>query len=112
VAEIGNVVLDIKDQLTLWEKYIENLFNDQREEITSGKLLVLTICEEEAECQEVKVIHRRVYKKLEENIDDTQFGFRNRCCTREALFAYNVLMQRCLDVNQKVYTCFIERSIY
>jgi len=44
----------------------------------------------------LKVIHRRIYKKLEENIADTQFGFRNGSGTREALFAYNFLMQRYL----------------
>lgn len=56
----------------------------------------------------LKVIHRRIYRKLEEGIAETQFGFRNGCGTREALFAYNVLMQRCLDVNQNVYVCFID----
>ncbi|XP_030745457.1 uncharacterized protein LOC115874434 [Sitophilus oryzae] len=32
----GDIVLDIKDQLTLWEQYIETLFNHQREEITTS----------------------------------------------------------------------------
>jgi len=39
-----------------------------------------------------KVIHHRIYKKLKENIADTQFGFRNGSGTKEALFVYNVLM--------------------
>ncbi|KAI5752582.1 hypothetical protein M8J77_018365 [Diaphorina citri] len=56
----------------------------------------------------LKVIHRRIYQKLEENISDTQFGFRNGFGTREALFAYKVMMQRCMDVNQNVYACFID----
>jgi len=40
----------------------------------------------------LKVIHRSTYKKLEENIADTQFRFRKASGTRELLFAYNVLM--------------------
>ncbi|XP_060527642.1 uncharacterized protein LOC132702840 [Cylas formicarius] len=50
----------------------------------------------------LKINHRRIYKKLEIDIEDTQFGFRNGLGTREALFAFNVLTQRCLDVNQDV----------
>lgn len=53
----------------------------------------------------LKVIHKRINKKLEENISNTQFGFRNGFGTREALFAYNVIVQRCLDVNQDAYAC-------
>jgi len=34
------------------------------------------------------------------------FGFRNGSATKEVLFAYNVLMQRCIDVNQKVYLLY------
>lgn len=33
----------------------------------------------------LKVIHERIYPKLEENISETQFGFRNGLGTREAL---------------------------
>lgn len=28
--------------------------------------------------------------------------------TTEALFAFNVLTQRCMDVNQHLYTCFLD----
>jgi len=37
------------------------------------------------------------YKECEENNGETQFGFREG--TREALFAVQVLVQRCRDVN-------------
>jgi len=50
----------------------------------------------------LKVIHHRFYKKLNENIANTQFGYRNGSDTWEALFAYNVLRQLCLNVNQKL----------
>ncbi|KAI5633986.1 reverse transcriptase (RNA-dependent DNA polymerase) domain-containing protein [Phthorimaea operculella] len=56
----------------------------------------------------LKVIHCRINNKIEENISDTQFGFRNGLGTRDALFGFQVLMQRCWDMNQTVYICFID----
>lgn len=56
----------------------------------------------------LKIIHKRIYRKCEENISETQFGFRNGYGTRDALFAYQVLMQRCWDMNQSIYICFID----
>ncbi|KAL1447598.1 hypothetical protein WDU94_009869 [Cyamophila willieti] len=56
----------------------------------------------------LKVIHGRIYKKCEEQISDTQFGFRRAVGTREALFSIQVLFQRCRDVNCDVYACFID----
>lgn len=37
-----------------------------------------------------------------------QFGFRNGLGIREALFSIQILVQRCRDINQKVYLCFID----
>ena len=56
----------------------------------------------------LKVIHNRIYRKLDSDISDSQFGFRNGVGTREALFAVNVLTQRCLDVNKDVYACLVD----
>lgn len=56
----------------------------------------------------LKIIHARIYKKCEENNGETQFGFRNGLGTREALFAIQVLIQRCRDVNCDVYVCFLD----
>lgn len=56
----------------------------------------------------LKVIHTRIHRKLDVDIGDTQFGFRNGLGTREALFALNVMCQRCLDMNQNIYMCFID----
>lgn len=52
----------------------------------------------------LKVIHKRIYKKCEEQISDSQFGFINAVGTREALFGVQVLIQRCRDV----YACLID----
>lgn len=38
----------------------------------------------------------------------TQLGFRNGLGTREGLFAFNVLVQRCLDFNRNLYVCLID----
>ena len=56
----------------------------------------------------LKIIHKRIYRKLEEDISNTQFGFREGLGTREALFGINVFFQRYLDINQEVYACYID----
>ena len=56
----------------------------------------------------LKIIHKRIYRRLEVDITNTEFGFREEFGTREALFGINVLFQRCLDINQDVYACYID----
>jgi len=51
----------------------------------------------------VKIIHKRIYRRIEEDIGNTQFGFREGLGTREALFGINVLF-----FNQEVYACYID----
>jgi len=58
----------------------------------------------------LKVIHKRIYKVCEEYMSETQFGFRDALGTREAVFAVQVLVQRCRDVGRDVYVCFIDFS--
>lgn len=56
----------------------------------------------------LKIIHKRIYNKLEEGISNSQFGFRNGFGTREALFAFNTLIQRNLEMNKAVFVCFVD----
>lgn len=56
----------------------------------------------------LKIIHERIYRKLEERIGHTQFGFTSGLGTREGLFSVQVLIQRCRDINKTVYACFID----
>lgn len=56
----------------------------------------------------LRIIHSRLYMKIEEHISETQFGFRNNLGTREALFGIQVLVQKCRDLAQPVYMCFID----
>ena len=54
------------------------------------------------------VIHNRIKNKCENELQATQFGFRNGLGTREAIFCLQVLLQRCLDQQKEVYLCFID----
>lgn len=56
----------------------------------------------------LRIIHVRLYGKLEDHMSDTQFGFRNNLGTREALFSLQVLVQKCRDLCHPVYMCFID----
>lgn len=56
----------------------------------------------------LKIVHRRIFKRCEEQLSPNQFGFRDAVGTREALFAVQVLFQRCRDVNCDIYACFID----
>ncbi|CAH1224416.1 unnamed protein product [Diabrotica balteata] len=56
----------------------------------------------------LKIIHKRIYERLEEDISETQFGFRNGMGTREGLFAINILIQRCRDVSVDLHLCFVD----
>ena len=54
------------------------------------------------------IIHERIYKEIERNLSESQFGFRCGLGTRDALFGLQVLLQRCRDLNSDVYICFID----
>jgi endonuclease/exonuclease/phosphatase family metal-dependent hydrolase len=56
----------------------------------------------------LKIIHARIRNKCEQDLDDTQFGFREAFGTREALMAVNFLLQKCRDQRKEVFACFID----
>jgi len=41
----------------------------------------------------LKIIHQRIFRICEEQMSNTQFGFRNAMSTREAIFNLQVLFQ-------------------
>lgn len=51
-----------------------------------------------------------IYTKFEEEIGNTQLGFKKILVTREALFAYSILTQWCLDENEGAYVCLIDNN--
>jgi len=56
------------------------------------------------------LIARGFQAKIEADIcmEDDQFGFRNGRGTRDAIGALRVLMERSLEHNQEIYTCFMD----
>jgi hypothetical protein len=46
-------------------------------------------------------------KKIEEVLDEDQFGFRQRIGTKEAILALRVLTERRLNVNRNTFIIFI-----
>ena len=56
----------------------------------------------------LRTIHARIRKVCEEELDESQFGFRQGFGTREALLAVNVLFQKCRDQRKDVFACFLD----
>lgn len=54
------------------------------------------------------IIQNRIRPKCDEQLGESQFGFRSGMGTREALFALNVLVQKCKDMQTNVILCFID----
>ena len=58
----------------------------------------------------LKIIQERLSKKIDKEVGETQFGFRPCSGTREGIFSFNILAQKHLEVDQDMYTCFIDYS--
>lgn len=54
------------------------------------------------------IIHNRIRPQSDDQLGESQFGFRSGMGTREALFALNVLVQKCRDMQNDVILCFID----
>lgn len=53
-------------------------------------------------------MNRRIEKKIDEHLSETQFGFRARRSTRDAIALFKVIIQRAISVNRKIYVCFVD----
>ena len=58
----------------------------------------------------LKIIQARIGNKIDQEVGPTQFGFRPGSGTREAIFCFNILAQKFIEVDQDIYTCFIDYS--
>jgi hypothetical protein len=56
----------------------------------------------------LKIINRRIENKIENILGNTQFGFRKKKGTREAIASLKLLTQRAIAVNRKLYVAFID----
>ena len=58
----------------------------------------------------LKIIQDRIGTKIDKEVGETQFGFRPGSGTREGIFCFNILAQKHIEVNQDLFTCFIDYS--
>lgn len=56
----------------------------------------------------LNIIKNRIKVKVENNIDDSQIGFRPGKGTREALLALRILLERRMDMNRSTYIAFVD----
>lgn len=56
----------------------------------------------------LKIILKRLYREIDKEVGETQFGFLKNTGTREAIFALRMLGEKCLQVQKDMYLCFID----
>jgi hypothetical protein len=54
------------------------------------------------------IVNRRMEKKIDEQLDETQFGFTANKGTRDAIALFKMTVQRALAVNRNIYACFVD----
>ena len=55
----------------------------------------------------LKVIDERLKSKVEETTDESQFGFKRRKGTRNAIFVLRMIMERAIEKQKDLYMCFV-----
>ena len=58
----------------------------------------------------LKVIMKRIENKLEEEVSNTQEGFRKNRGTRDHIFNLQMIIKKYHEVNTGLHTCFIDYS--
>ena len=58
----------------------------------------------------LKVFQRGLQTKLEEEVSATQAGFRKGSGTRDHIFNLRMIIQKCCELNNDLYMCFIDYS--
>ena len=58
----------------------------------------------------LRVIQERIYKKIDDEVGETQFGFRKESGTREGIFSLNTIAQKYMEVKEDLNLCFIDYS--
>ena len=53
----------------------------------------------------LRVIRKRINAKIEERVDDKQYGFRKGKDTRNAIFILRMLIERALEIQIDIYLC-------
>ena len=58
----------------------------------------------------LRVIQERIYKKIDDEVGETQFGFHKESGTREGIFSLNIIAQKYMDVKGDLYLYAIDYS--
>ena len=58
----------------------------------------------------LKVVLERIKQKINREIGEEQFGFCPGSGTREGIFCISNIIQKHIQVNKELYTCFIDYS--
>ena len=58
----------------------------------------------------LKIIMKRLKRKLDEEINQTQAGFRQNRGTRDQIFNLRMLIEKCREANINLHMCFIDHS--
>ena len=58
----------------------------------------------------LKIIMKRLERKLDEEINQTQAGFRQNRGTRDQIFNLRMLIEKCREANINLHMCFIDYS--
>ena len=58
----------------------------------------------------LKVIMKRIENKLEQEVSNTQAGFRKKRGTKDHIFNLHMIIQKYREVNTGLHTCFIDYS--
>ena len=56
----------------------------------------------------LKIILKRTERKLETEINVVQVGFRQGRGTRDHIFNLRMIIQKCREFNQPLFTCFVD----
>ena len=56
----------------------------------------------------LRVLMVRIRRKVQENVDNVQYGFRKGKGTRNAIFILRMLIERAIEMQRKVYLCFVD----
>ena len=56
----------------------------------------------------LRVIMMRMRRRILENVEEEQYGFRKRKCTRNAMFVLRTIIERAVGMQKDVYLCFID----
>ena len=56
----------------------------------------------------LRVIRKRMNGKIEERLDEKQYGFRKGKGTRNAIFILRMIIERSLEMQKDVYLCYID----